>query len=75
MAAQVLMSNNVLTAFAVAAVHTLSMTVAGGIIAVIIYRWLGLKFLSRTWFNLDIVWALSLISVGAVGIASAHLGH
>ncbi|MBY4892500.1 hypothetical protein KUL25_06960 [Rhodobacteraceae bacterium N5(2021)] len=75
LAAQALMSSNVLTAFAVAAVHTFSMTVAGGAIAVIIYRWLGLKFLSRTWFNLDIVWALSLIAVGAFGIASAYLGH
>ncbi len=75
LAASALMSNNILTAFAVAAVHTLSMTVAGGIIALIIYRWLGLKFLSRTWFNLDIVWALSLIAVGAFGIGSAYWGH
>ncbi|HKL46162.1 MAG TPA: hypothetical protein VJ906_07955 [Roseovarius sp.] len=75
LAAQALMSNNVLTAFAVALVHTFSMTLAGGVFAVIIYRWLGLKFLSRTWFNLDIVWALSLIAVGAFGIASAYWGH
>lgn len=75
LAAASLMSNNVLTAFAVAAVHTASMTVAGGILALIIYRWLGLKFLSRTWFNLDIVWALSLVAVGAFGIASAYWGH
>jgi hypothetical protein len=51
------------------------MTLAGGIIAVIIYLWLGLKFLSRTWFNLDIVWALSLVLVGAVGIYTAYYGH
>jgi len=74
-AAAALMSNNIVTAFAVAAIHTFSMTVAGGVIAVIIYLWLGLKFLSRTWFNLDIVWALSLIAVGMFGIASAYLGH
>jgi hypothetical protein len=74
-AAAALMASNVLTAFAVALVHTASMTIAGGIIAVVIYRWLGLKFLSRTWFNLDIVWALSLVAVGAFGIASAYWGH
>jgi hypothetical protein len=51
------------------------MTVAGGAIAVAIYMWLGLKFLSRTWFNLDFVWALSLILVGTFGIYSAYSGH
>ncbi len=75
LAAQVLMGNNVITAFSVAAVHTLSMTIAGGVIAVVIYLWLGLKFLSRTWFNLDLIWALSLILVGAFGIWSAVCGH
>ncbi len=75
LAAQALMGNNIITAFSVAAVHTLSMTVAGGVIAVIIYAWLGLKFLSRTWFNLDVVWALSLVLVGLFGIYSAYFGH
>ena len=75
LAAQALMGNNILTAFSVALVHTLSMTFAGGIIAVVIYLWLGLKFLSKTWFNLDVVWALSLIAVGAIGLYSAYYGH
>jgi hypothetical protein len=69
------MGNNIMTAFTVAAVHTLSMTFAGGAIAVVIYVWLGLKFLSRTWFNLDVIWALSLILVGAFGVYSATAGH
>lgn len=75
LAAQTLMSNNVTTAFLVAAAHTLSMTVAGGIIALVIYLWLGLRFLSKTWFNLDILWALSLVAVGAFGLYSAIAGH
>lgn len=74
-AAQSLMGNNVTTAFLVALVHTASMTLVGGVIALIIYRWLGLKFLSRTWFNLDVVWALSLVLVGAAGVAYALMGH
>lgn len=74
-AAQTLMGNNVTLAFAVAAVHTFSMTVAGGIIATVIYFWLGLKFLSKTWFNLDLIWAISLIVVGAFGAYSAYWGH
>ncbi|MFD0917297.1 hypothetical protein ACFQ14_12850 [Pseudahrensia aquimaris] len=74
-AARTLMSGNIGNALAVAIVHTLAMTVAGGILATIIYFWLGLKFLSRTWFNLDIVWAVSLVLVGLFGIYSAYLGH
>jgi hypothetical protein len=75
LAAQTLMGNNIVTAFLVALVHTVSMTFAGGVIAVVIYAWLGLKFLSRTWFNLDVVWAASLVLVGAFGIYSAYTGH
>jgi hypothetical protein len=75
LAAQTLMNSNVTTAFLVAAAHTVSMTAAGGLIAVIIYLWLGLRFLSKTWFNLDIVWALSLIAVGAFGLYAALTGH
>jgi hypothetical protein len=74
-AAQTLMSGNIVTAFAVATVHTLAMTAAGGLIAVIIYLWLGLKFLSKTWFNLDIVWALSLVLVGFLGVVAAFAGY
>lgn len=70
-AAGALMAGNLVTAFVVATAHTLAMTIAGGVIAAIIYFWLGLKFLSSTWFNLDIVWALSLILVGGFGVYSA----
>ncbi|MEO0905744.1 MAG: hypothetical protein AAFX89_13425, partial [Pseudomonadota bacterium] len=58
-------------AFIVAGVHTAAMTLAGGALAVGMYFWLGLKFLTRTWFNLDVVWALSLILVGGIGIMTA----
>ena len=74
-AAQVLMDSNVMRAFVVAAVHTLAMTFAGAVIAVIVYFWLGLKFISRTWFNLDVVWAVSLVIVGVFGVYSAYAGH
>jgi hypothetical protein len=75
LAAQSLMGNNVTTAFLVAGAHTLSMTFVGGLIAVVIYLWLGLRFLSKTWFNLDVVWAVSLVIVGLFGIGSALDGH
>ena len=74
-AVNALMGNNFSTSFTVAAVHTISMTLAGGLIATIIYFWLGLKFLSRTWFNLDRIWAASLIGVGIFGIITVTNGH
>ena len=74
-AARDLMGQNIASAFIVAFAHTLAMTVSGAAIAAAIYFYFGLKFLSRTWFNLDLVWALSLISVGAFGIYFAFHGH
>ena len=74
-AAQVLMSSNIVTAFLVAATHTFAMTFAGAAIAIFVYNWFGLKFISKSWFNLDLIWALSLITVGAFGVYSAFLGH
>lgn len=70
-AATSLMAANARTAFAVALTHTAAMTLAGGVLATGMYFWLGLKFLSKGWFNLDVVWALSLILVGSIGIWSA----
>ena len=74
-AAQELMSNDILIAFKVAAIHTASMTLAGAFIAAFVYFWFGLKFISKSWFNLDIAWAISLILVGAFGIYSAYFGR
>lgn len=67
-AADRLMDGNIAIAATVAVVHTLAMTLSGGAIAVGVYKWLGLKFLSRSWFNLDLVWALSLILVGVLSL-------
>lgn len=71
-AAAELMQGNLGVAAAVALAHTLAMTLAGGALALGVYHWLGLKFLSRSWFNLDVVWALSLILVGMLSLLIAH---
>jgi hypothetical protein len=70
-ASSILMARNSATAVLVSLVHTLSMVTAGGVIALLVYAWLGLKFLSRSWFNLDFVWAVSLILIGAIGLLTA----
>jgi hypothetical protein len=70
-ASSTLMARNSATAVLVSLVHTLSMITAGGVIALLVHGWLGLKFLSRSWFNLDFVWAMSLILIGAIGLLTA----
>ena len=68
LAAQNLMSNDLFTALGVSLVHTISMGIAGALLAILVYFWLGLKFISQAWFNLDKIWACSLILVGAFGL-------
>jgi hypothetical protein len=53
----------------VAGVHVVAMIAVGGCLAWLVYRHLGLKFVSKSWFNLDTSWALSLVLVGAVALA------
>ena len=67
-AAQELMTSNAGIAVNVAMIHTLAMTLSGGLIAFGVYRWFGLKLLSKSWLNLDLIWALSLIIVGAISL-------
>ena len=71
-AAAALMASNMGTALLVALLHTSAMALSGGAIAIGVYHWLGLKFLRQGWFNLDIVWALSLVLVGVISLATLH---
>jgi hypothetical protein len=64
-----LINANLGMAFLVSVVHSAAMIAAGGCSAWLVYRYLGLKFVSRSWFNLDRTWAVSLILVGALALA------
>jgi hypothetical protein len=66
-----LAQSDVAIAVAVAAVHTLAMMLAGLVLAWAVYRYLGLQFLRRAWFNLDLAWGASLVIAGAAGIGLA----
>ncbi|MFM0340717.1 hypothetical protein [Paraburkholderia fungorum] len=68
-AAQALIDANLGMALLVSAVHATAMMVVGGLLAWLAYRYLGLKFVSRSWFNLDAIWALSFILVGVLSLA------
>jgi hypothetical protein len=75
-AAGALINANLAMAVLVSVVHSVAMIVAGGFLAWLVYRYLGLKFVSRSWFNLDATWAFSLVLVGvlslAISLASQH---
>jgi hypothetical protein len=51
------------------------MSAAGGFSAWLVYRYLGLKFVSRSWFNLDATWAVSLVLVGTLSLAFSLAGQ
>ena len=75
-AADTLIDTSLGMAVLVSVVHSVAMIAAGGLLAWLVYRYLGLKFVSRSWFNLDGLWAISLVLVGglslAIGLASRH---
>jgi len=68
-AAGALINANLGMAILVSTVHSVAMIAAGGALAWLVYRYLGLKFVSRSWFNLDATWAFSLVLVGALSLA------
>lgn len=70
-AASALLARNAGLMLGVAVLHTGAMLAAGGTLAWVVYKWLGLKFLSRGWFDLETLWALSLVAVGGLGLYTA----
>ena len=74
-AAAALINTDLSMAVLVSIVHSVAMIAAGGILAWLVYRYLGLKLVSRSWFNLDATWALSLVFVGALSLAFSLAGR
>ena len=66
MAAGTLINASLAMAVLAAIVHATAMIAAGGCLAWLVCRYLGLKFVVRSWFNLDTSWAVSLVPVGAI---------
>ncbi|HEX5683513.1 MAG TPA: hypothetical protein VFY73_05695 [Ideonella sp.] len=68
-----LMRTGLVTALVVSLVHTAAMIGSGLGLAWVVYRYLGLRALRATWFDLDRIWALGLIVSGIAAISlSAH---
>jgi hypothetical protein len=50
------------------AVHTGAMLIVMGIIALVVYRVLGVELLRRAWINLDFIWTGALVIAGSAAI-------
>jgi hypothetical protein len=64
-----LVTANLAMAVLVALVHVAAMVAAGGSLAWLAYCYFGLRLVSRSWFNLDAIWSLSLVVVGGIALA------
>ena len=69
-----LVEANLEMAVLVATVHVAAMIAVGGCLTWLTYRYLGLKFVSRSWLNLDAIWALSLVLVGMIALVFNLVG-
>jgi len=70
-AAGMLINASLGMAVLVSAVHAMAMITVGGCVAWLVYRYLGLTFVSRSWFNLETLWAVSLVLVGVIALVWA----
>lgn len=73
-AAAALTSANLGMAVVVSIVHAAAIMIAGGLLAWFVYRYLGLRFVARSWFNLNAIWASSLMLVGILSLATNTMG-
>lgn len=62
------MGSSLLTGAIVAIVHTSSMLLVMGTIAIVVYEKVGLAILRSAWINLDVIWAVALIAAGLLSL-------
>jgi hypothetical protein len=56
------------TALLATLVHTIGYLVVTTFVAVVVFEKLGVGILRKTWFNLDLVWASTLLGTGLIGV-------
>ena len=49
-------------------IHTLGYFSVTTLVALLVYQKLGLAMLRRSWFNLDLIWAIALVITGSVAL-------
>jgi len=66
---QLTASGSLPVALAALGLHTGVMLATIGIIAIVVYKWLGVAFLRRGWINFDLLWTIALIVCGIILLA------
>jgi hypothetical protein len=56
------------TALAATGLHALGYLVVTALIAVLVFEKLGVGMLRRAWFNLDLIWAATLVATGVLTV-------
>jgi hypothetical protein len=49
-------------------IHTLGYFTVTAVVALLVYQRFGLAMLRRSWFNLDLIWAIALVVTGLVAL-------
>lgn len=65
-----LMTGSLPSALLAVGVHTAAMLATTGVIAVVVYEWVGVDFLRRGWINLDRIWTAALVATGLILLLS-----
>ena len=59
-------SGSIPIALAAIGVHMTATLVLTGLIAIIVYEWVGLSFIRRGWINFDYLWIFALVVAGLI---------
>jgi hypothetical protein len=62
-------AHSIAQAVAVVLLHTGAMIAVAGVIAIMVYDWVGLAILRSAWINLDTIWAGALVTAGVLSLA------
>src|SRR5207253_2772956 len=55
---------------AAATLHTLALLIVMGLVAIVVYERVGVAFLHRAWFNVDLLWTVTLLAAGVITLFS-----
>jgi hypothetical protein len=63
-APEITASGSLAMTLAAVSVHTAAMLAVTGVIAIVVYEWVGLAILRTAWLNLDLIWTAALATTG-----------
>jgi hypothetical protein len=55
---------------AAATLHTIALLIVMALVAIVVYERFGVAFLRRAWFNVDLLWTVTLLAAGVITLFS-----